>query len=287
MYDKKYIFIDYSWLLHKSFYAHKGLTAIVGDRRVDTATLFGFVQFMKSARKRFDNCELIFCLDSPHNYRKERCAEYKANRIKDRAQNPLELNLEIQSFLANFPEVHIFDAYGYEGDDVINTLCKVAHIKNNSKYIFSGDNDLLQLLVDPKTKIIKSLSDSGYEELGPEYAVEKFGITPDKLLVFRSIIGDASDNIKPVIPRFLKKNALIIAGEYDRPVGQFTAKHQMEWKPKVVSITEHYEKWQMNYDLMKLVDIPFDQITRKMPASKPLNYFMTQYQMGSLKDWAI
>ena len=98
---------------------------------------------------------------------------------------------------------------GYEADDLIATYARLAVEAGATCTIVSSDKDLMQLirpgveLMDPIKKI----------KLGPEAVMEKFGVTPDKVVDVQALAGDSTDNV-PGVPGIGVKTAAQLINEY-------------------------------------------------------------------------
>ncbi len=105
--------------------------------------------------------------------------------------------------------VTVCELEGYEADDLIATYARMAVEAGGTCTIVSSDKDLMQLvrpgveLMDPIKKI----------KLGPEAVMEKFGVTPDKVVDVQALAGDSTDNV-PGAPGIGVKTAAQLITEY-------------------------------------------------------------------------
>jgi 5'-3' exonuclease len=111
--------------------------------------------------------------------------------------------------LFNSPSVSFVEYPGYEADDVIVSLTK-ALSPNNDVIIFSGDNDLLPLLLLKGVTISRELHDYSLTPLASSYWIAKYDVPLECLGTYKVLTGDSSDNIGGV-PRIPKKLAKAIA----------------------------------------------------------------------------
>jgi len=66
--------------------------------------------------------------------------------------------------------------------------------------ILTGDNDLLQCWEDGRVRIARSVRADGIKFIDEEYVLKKFnGVPVKKILLYRVLVGDASDNIPGVL----------------------------------------------------------------------------------------
>lgn len=98
---------------------------------------------------------------------------------------------------------------GVEADDVIGTLAKQAKEEGVRTVVSTGDKDLAQLVNDCVT-LVNTMSG---EVLDPPGVVSKFGVPPDRIVDYLSLIGDAVDNV-PGVPKVGPKTAVKWLAEY-------------------------------------------------------------------------
>jgi DNA polymerase-1 len=126
-------------------------------------------------------------------FRHEVFKEYKAQREK----KPRELynQIAIIKDIVDAFGVPVFEVKGYEADDVIGTITAKVKERGIDSLIVTGDLDTLQL-VDNTTSVYtlrKGMSDTVIYD--PRLVKERYGLTPDQLIDFKTLRGDPSDNI--------------------------------------------------------------------------------------------
>ena len=132
------------------------------------------------------------CCDSGRSFRRDIDPAYKANRPESDATLQHQIALAMDTLRAEgFP---VWAAKGFEADDLIATATTMFHGAEmpGTFVIASADKDLLQLVGDRVT--IKSLRDGSI--IGADEVVAKFGVKPDQVRDYLSLVGDASDNVK-------------------------------------------------------------------------------------------
>lgn len=136
------------------------------------------------------------CLDFPPYRRKEKAPSYKANREAAPPQAIAQLAKVKQRLDAD--GFCLFEAKGYEADDVIATVCELARREEPplAITIASSDKDLLQLVDDSRN--IRALSPRDgltYDEKG---VTEKLGVPPKLVPDWLALVGDKSDGVEGV-----------------------------------------------------------------------------------------
>jgi 5'-3' exonuclease len=132
------------------------------------------------------------CCDSGKSFRQALDPTYKANRLgTDRAAVHHQINLAIDVLKADgFP---VWSAPGFEADDLIaSAAVKACERDGVHVTIASADKDLLQLVCERVTA--KSLKDGSCIDLAA--VQQKFGVLPEQMRDYLTLVGDASDNIK-------------------------------------------------------------------------------------------
>ena len=159
-----------------------------------------FRSFLKVIRE-FQPDYIAATFDTPQpTFRHKEFSEYKIKR----PPTPEELFEQIPKVKKVLEEfgIPIFEKEGFEADDLIGTIAKLAPrkqiIPEIETIILSGDLDLLQL-IDKNTKVYtfkKGLKDTIlYDE---KMVKERYEITPAQLIDFKALRGDPSDNIPGV-----------------------------------------------------------------------------------------
>jgi DNA polymerase-1 len=105
--------------------------------------------------------------------------------------------------------VTVCELKGYEADDLIATYARMALEAGATCTIVSSDKDLMQL-IRPGVEMMDPIKKT---RLGPEAVMEKFGVTPDKVVDVQALAGDSTDNV-PGVPGIGVKTAAQLINEY-------------------------------------------------------------------------
>ena len=225
------LLMDGHAMVHRSFHAispqrHLSVSA-TGE---DTTGVYGFTNVFLRALQDWKPayCAIAFDTSAP-TFRHERFEEYKAQR----PSMPPELRPQfdrVKQLMAGFG-VPIFEAEGYEADDIIGTLSRQAEARGIETIILTGDRDTFQLIT-PKVRVdlFYSVQDRKiYDEaeLEDRYGGLTAGQQPD----FKALLGDSSDNI-PGVPRVGEKRAIGLLTEFRDLEGIY--EHIDEVKPPSV-----------------------------------------------------
>ena len=199
------LLVDGSSYLYRAFHAMPDLRNSQG---FPTGAIQGMVNMMRRARTELDADHIACVFDTKgKTFREEMYPEYKANR----SSMPEDLALQIESIhqvvkALGWP---VLAVEGIEADDVIGTLAKQAKAQNWTVLISTGDKDLAQL-VEPGISLINTMTE---ERLDTEGVMAKFGVPPDRIVDYLSIMGDAVDNV-PGVPKAGPKTAVKWLNEF-------------------------------------------------------------------------
>ena len=188
---KKFLIVDGSSIFYRAFYAMPSLTAPNGE---PTGALVGFVNIiLKIIREQSPEMAAVAFDTSKKTFRNEIFADYKANR----QSMPDELASQLP-LIKEFVEVYGLKSYaapGYEADDIIGTLATQA-CKDFYVEILTGDRDSLQL-INATTHVLLNKK-SNVELYDAKKFINEYGFEPSKLVDYKSLRGDQSDNIPGV-----------------------------------------------------------------------------------------
>jgi DNA polymerase-1 len=199
--------------VHRSFHAisvqqHFSVSA-TGE---DTTGVYGFVNVFLRALQDWAPTYCAIAFDTPApTFRHLRFEQYKAQR----EAAPPELRHQFQRVkqLMQCFGVPVFEAEGYEADDIIGTLSRQAEAGGIDTIILTGDRDTFQL-ISPKVRVDLSYSIQGrkvYDEA--ELAARYSGLSAAQQPDFKALLGDTSDNI-PGVPRVGEKRAVGLLAEF-------------------------------------------------------------------------
>ena len=191
---KKLILLDSHAIIHRAYHALPDFTA--SSTGEPTGALYGLVAMLIKIVNELkpDYIAAAFELSGP-TFRHEAAESYKAGRKENDAN--LELQLKRAQDIFKAFSIPIYSCPGFEADDIIGTIVSgLKKDKNTEIIIASGDMDTMQLVDGKKVQVYtlkKGLNDTIlYDE---KKMVERFGFAPGKLIDYKGLRGDPSDNI--------------------------------------------------------------------------------------------
>ena len=212
MSDKKtLILIDGHALAFRQYYALER-TAMKNSENQPTWAVYGFFKaiFDLLAKIKPDFIAVAFDVGR-QTFRVEKYEEYKANR----EAMPDTLRCQIGTIVEGLQafDIPIYTKEGFEADDVIGTISRIASESGNNTLILTGDQDSFQLI--DKEGTVKVLIPTKGELLEYDWnrVYEKLGVYPNQITDYKGLRGDTSDNI-PGIRGIGEKTAQKLLSRY-------------------------------------------------------------------------
>ena len=255
--NKKVVLIDGSGYIYRAFYALPPMTR--GDGTPVNA-VYGFCAMLMKLLKETPADYLAVMFDtSRQTFRMDIFPDYKGTR----RETPEEL-------IPQFPLLRqAVDAFGiaqaemngFEADDLLATYARSAHEEDAEVTIVSADKDLMQLvgsgvtIFDPmKQRVVNA-----------EQVMEKFGVTPDKVVDVQALAGDTADNV-PGVRGIGIKTAAALINEYGSLENLLDNVGSVKQNKRREMLTADAEQARMSKKLVTL--------NAFAPVEKPLTDFM-------------
>lgn len=188
----KLLAIDGNSIMNRAFY---GIKLLSNSKGQFTNALTGFMNiYLKEIGEVKPDCVAVaFDLKAP-TFRHKANAAYKANR-KGMPEELAQQMPVIKELLGDLG-IKIVQCEGYEADDILGTLSKVAADSGNECYILTGDRDSFQLVSDRVTVRLATTKET--KIYTPDRIMEEYGVTPRQMIEVKALMGDTSDNISGV-----------------------------------------------------------------------------------------
>ncbi len=205
MSERVVLLVDGSSYLYRAYHAMPDLR---GPGGLPTGAVHGVVAMMRRLREQIGAEHAACVFDAKgKTFRDDWYPEYKAQR----APMPDDLVQQIAPIhevvrLLGWP---VLEVPGVEADDVIATLANQAALSGHSVVVSTGDKDLAQL-VTAQVTLINTMSN---EKLDVPGVKAKFGVPPDRIVDYLTLVGDAVDNI-PGVDKVGPKTAVKLLDEY-------------------------------------------------------------------------
>ena len=212
--SKKILLIDGNSMANRAFYATMG-KMMKTPTGISTNAVYGFFQIMFKTIEEEKPDKIIVAFDiSSSEKRTKIFSEYKAGRHK--TPEDLTMQFPIIKELLRMMNIPIVQKDGIEADDILGAIAKKEGKKGNKIIILTGDRDYFQL-VDMNVNIRYPKTIMGKTEyiIYDNYKInEEYGLTPEKLIEVKALMGDASDNI-PGVKGIGEKTALKLIIQFE------------------------------------------------------------------------
>ena len=214
---EKIVLVDGNNLLFRSYYA----TAYSGNfmnnsKGFPTNGLYGLVNMLNKIIKDENPKYMLVAFDKGKTFRHDEFKEYKEGRIK--MPEDLGKQFVVAKKLLPLMGIKCLEVDNYEADDIIGTYSKMISDTNNKGLIVSSDKDLLQLI--NKNNTVKLLKSHDYIMMDENEFMNTYGLTPDKMIDLKGLMGDPSDNI-PGVKGIGEKTALKLLQKYNSIEGLY------------------------------------------------------------------
>lgn len=216
----KILLIDGNSILNRAFYGLPDLTAADGRH---TNAVLGFLNIILKVIDEEQATHVCVAFDVHHpTFRHQMFDAYKGTRkpMPDELREQVPMIKEVLACM----NIHMVEQAGYEADDILGTLSRMAQREGFLVTVLSGDRDLLQLATEdilvriPKTKGGRTVIENYYAR----DVVETYGVDPITFIDMKGLMGDTSDNI-PGVPGIGEKTAQKLLVEYGSMDGVYAA----------------------------------------------------------------
>lgn len=205
--DNSIMIIDGNSLMNRAFFGVPPLTTKDG---IHTNAVYGFLNMMNKLIDEYQptHMSVAFDLKGP-TFRHKAYSEYKGTRkgMADELRTQMPIIKEVLDIL----KIHRMEFQGYEADDLIGTVAKYFGKNEYTVKVVTGDKDALQL-TDDNIQILYAKKGQ-FLPYTEEMILDEFGVEPIKIIDFKGLAGDSSDNI-PGIPGFGPKTATKLLVKY-------------------------------------------------------------------------
>ncbi len=244
--DSIYI-IDTFSLMFQVFHAIPPMTGTQGQ---PTNAVFGFTRDIFAILDRKPTY-LVCAFDSPGPGKRDEIYEkYKANRSEMpedlRPQIPL-----IKELLEGF-RIPSLEMAGWEADDVIATVATQAVQKGLDVVIVSTDKDARQLL-GPQVRMLNCRKNTFLDEAG---LMDDWGVRPEQVVDFQSLVGDSVDNV-PGVPKVGPKTAKTLIEQFGTLDAVLANADKAPGKKLAENLVQFADQARLSRELVRLrTDLP-------------------------------
>ncbi|MDO4269980.1 MAG: DNA polymerase I [Eubacteriales bacterium] len=207
----KIMVIDGNSILNRAFY---GIRQLSNHEGLPTNAVYGFLATLFKLQEDEKPERTIVCFDvREKTFRHLKFDSYKATRKG--MPDELAAQLPVLKEVLDAMGLIRMELPGYEADDLLGTISRVADENGDSCVVVTGDRDSLQLIGGGTTVRLVStkMGQTTYETYDTEKFREKYGFDPIRLIDLKALMGDSSDNI-PGVPGVGEKTAMQLLHDF-------------------------------------------------------------------------
>jgi DNA polymerase-1 len=273
--------IDGSAYIFRAYHALPPLTRSDG---LPIGAVAGFASILwneitRDARNAATHIAVVFDYSSK-TFRNAIYPSYKANRPPPpedlRPQFPLTREAT-RAF-----NVACLEVEGFEADDIIASLARQAVEAGGSCTIISSDKDLMQL-IRPGIDMHDPMKN---RPIGPDEVLEKFGVTPDKVVDVQALAGDSTDNV-PGAPGIGLKTAALLINEFGGLDALLARADEIKQPKRREALTANADLIRISRQLVSLdaqapAGVTLDELEIRKPDPEKLMAFLAEMEFRSL-----
>jgi DNA polymerase I len=281
---KKLVLIDGNSIAYRAFFA---LPLLNNDKGVHTNAVYGFTTMLQKIMSEENPTHILVAFDAGKTtFRHKTFGEYKGGRQK----TPPELSEQFPYIreLLDAYQIPRYELENYEADDIIGTLSLQAEKDGYEVKIISGDKDLTQLSSDTTTVGITRKGITDIEIYTPEHIMEKWEITPDRIIDMKGLMGDSSDNI-PGVPGVGEKTAIKLLKQFGTIEKLLESIDEVSGKKLKEKLEEHRDSAVMSKELATIlreapVEVKVEELSYEGSDDQKLKAFFKELGFNSLLE---
>ena len=275
---QRLVLVDGTSLIYRAFFALPSNFSTASG--LHTNAIYGFaLMFRKIFAGRWPDYGAVVFDPPGKTFRDEKYPDYKAQRspMADEMREQLP-HIDRLVDVHRFPRVRVL---GYEADDVIGTLTRLATEQGMEVHIISGDKDFAQLISD-EVRMIDSIRDITYD---PELVRKKWGVPPRQFVDLLALMGDKIDNI-PGVPGIGQKGAAGLLDKYGSLAGVLEHVEELKGRQKT-GLTDHRDDALLSQELATIdrkvpLEIGLEDLKLETPDAGAINELYRELEFYSL-----
>ena len=283
--DKKLFLLDAFALIYRAYFAFSK-NPRMNSKGENTSAAFGFTNALIDILKNEEPTHIAVVFDPPggSTQRQEDFEAYKAHReeMPDGIRSMIE---PIKNIVRAF-NIPILQVDGFEADDVIGTIAKIAETKGFHTYMMTTDKDFGQLVSEKIFMYKPGRGGNPPEIWGIPEICAKFGVDdPLKVIDILGLWGDAADNI-PGITGIGEKTSKVLIEKYGSVEGLIEHADELKGKQKenVINFAEQGLVSKMLATIILDVDIEFNEedLIMCQPDTEKIKEVFTELEFRNL-----
>ncbi len=264
------------------FRAYHAIGLLTNSKGFPTNAIFGFINMFNKFIMESKPEYFVAVFDSGgKSFRNEIYDDYKANR----GEAPEDISLQFPKIIEylKLRGICVMSQENFEADDIIGSLSKKFQAKNKIT-IISGDKDFTQL-INKKTIMLDTMKNRVTDD---KEVLSKYGLKPEQMIDYFSLVGDSIDNI-PGVRGIGPKTALSLIDKFKTLDNLYKNIKKID-KERIKNLLE--ENKELAYISKELVTIntnleitdDFNQFKISSSNNQQLNNFFKELEFDSMID---
>jgi DNA polymerase-1 len=265
--SKNLYLLDAYALIYRSYYAFIK-NPRYNSKGQNTSAIYGFANTLIDLIQKEKPSHIAVVFDPPYpTFRHVMYKEYKAQR--EATPEDIKLSIPIIKKLIEGFNIPVIEVAGFEADDTIGTLAKMAEKEGFTTYMMTPDKDYGQLISENIFMLKPARGGNEAEVIDTEKICAKYKIKdPIQVIDILGLMGDASDNV-PGAPGIGEKTAIKLIGEYDSIENLYEHLDDLKGKQKE-KLADNKEQVLFAKELVTIrLDVPVELDEEKLVLNKP------------------
>jgi DNA polymerase-1 len=247
------VLIDAHSLIYRAFFALPPMSTSGGEV---TNAVYGFTSMLAIVLATRPEYAVAAFDVAGQTFRSKEYQEYKAGRraMPDDLRPQLD---KVREVLQAF-SIPIYGIEGFEADDLIGTMSRIAEERGHLVTIVSGDLDCLQLVSESVEALVPRRGITDTFMYGPDQVRQRYGFEPAQLIDFKALRGDTSDNI-PGVPGVGDKTAAKLVQDFGSVEALLERIEELPEGRLKTSIKANADQIRLGKRMVTIVrDVPFE-----------------------------
>lgn len=263
---KRIIIIDGNSLVNRAFYAIQ--RPMITKEGIYTQGIYGFLSMLYKIEEDYspDYAAVAFDLKEPTF----RHREYEGYKAKRRPMPPeLAMEMPLLKDILKAMNITILEKPGFEADDILGTVSRMAEEQGIEPIIITGDKDSLQLASDTTKVLFTKKGVSDFDLYDKDKVIERYGLTPTQFIDLKGIMGDSSDNI-PGVPGIGEKGGIELLTQFGSLENMLDHTDEIKKPAMRAKVEENAELARLSKHLATIIrDVPMDVSLEDMKFGHP------------------
>lgn len=286
MNEKRLFLLDAYALIFRAYYALIKMPRLT-QGGFNTSAIFGFVNTLEEVIRKENPTHMAVCFD-PHGptFRSEADASYKAQR--EAMPEDIRQSIPFIKEIIKAYNIPILEVDGFEADDVIGTMAKLAEKEGFTSYMMTPDKDFGQLVSPNVLQYKPAYRGQDFELRGEEEVCARYGINrTSQVIDLLALMGDKVDNI-PGCPGVGEKTAVKLINDFGSVEELLSRTGELKGALKK-KIEDNAQQIRDSYFLATIrTDVPVEkqpeELIRKPEDREKLFAIFNELEFKSLRD---